>query len=117
MTKRMVLIAVFVPPDWIPKLDSLIEQGYYPNRSEAIRMAIRDLLKHHDSFKKQTSKSKLNVGRVCGWWLIRVHPRLWHGWVMVRVWFYGFAVGLGFSLRDLLRELYFVVTGRWLWRE
>jgi len=31
---------------------------------------------------------------------------------MVRLWFYSFATGLGFSLRDLLRELYFVVTGR-----
>jgi len=55
----MVLIAVFVPPDWISKLDSLVEQGYYPSRSEAIRMAIRDLLKQHDSLKKQTYKQDI----------------------------------------------------------
>jgi len=54
MTKRMVLMAVFVPPDWISKLDSLVEQGYYPNRAEAIRFAIRDLLRQHEEFKKQT---------------------------------------------------------------
>jgi len=56
MTKRMVLLAVFVPPDWIDRLDSLVEQGYYPSRAEAIRMAIRDLLKHHGAFKKQAWK-------------------------------------------------------------
>jgi len=56
MTKRMVLLAVFVPPDWVSKIDSLVERGLYPSRSEAIRMAIRDLLKHHDVFKKQTYK-------------------------------------------------------------
>jgi len=52
----MVLIAVFVPPDWIAELDGLVERGLYPNRSEAIRMAIRDLLKRHEVFKKQTYK-------------------------------------------------------------
>jgi len=52
----MVLIAVLVPPAWVTMLDSLVERGLYPNRAEAIRFAIRNLLKQHETFKKPAHK-------------------------------------------------------------
>lgn len=40
----MKLITVHVPELYIQALDQLVKDGYYPNRAEAIREAIRDLL-------------------------------------------------------------------------
>ncbi len=41
----MKLITVHLPNDQVSKLDELVRTGRYPNRSEAIRFAIRDMLK------------------------------------------------------------------------
>jgi Arc/MetJ-type ribon-helix-helix transcriptional regulator len=34
-----------VPELYLEKLDQLVDAGFYPNRAEAVRIAIRDLLK------------------------------------------------------------------------
>ena len=41
----MRLIAVHLPEKLLADIQLLVEKGHYPNRSEAIRIAIRDLLK------------------------------------------------------------------------
>ena len=41
----MRLIAVHLPERIVEDIQRLVEKGLYPNRSEAIRNAIRDLLK------------------------------------------------------------------------
>ncbi|MHA2203573.1 MAG: ribbon-helix-helix domain-containing protein [Candidatus Hodarchaeales archaeon] len=41
----MKLITVHLPNDQVLGLDELLRSGRYPNRSEAIRFAIRDMLK------------------------------------------------------------------------
>ncbi len=41
----MRLIAVHLPDRILEDIKTLVEKGLYPNRSEAIRIAIRDLLK------------------------------------------------------------------------
>ena len=41
----MKLVTVHLPQEFIVGLDDLVRQRRYPNRSEAIRIAIRDLLK------------------------------------------------------------------------
>ncbi len=41
----MRLIAVHLPDKLVEDIQELIDKGLYPNRSEAIRIAIRDLLK------------------------------------------------------------------------
>ncbi len=38
------LITLYLPEPYIKALDSLVDDRYYPNRAEAIRVAIRDLL-------------------------------------------------------------------------
>jgi len=43
--KKMQLITVHVPIAYLEGIDQLITAGAYPNRSEAIRVSIRDLLK------------------------------------------------------------------------
>ncbi len=40
----MKLITLYVPEPYLKALDQLINERYYPNRAEAIRVAIRDLL-------------------------------------------------------------------------
>ncbi|MBD3352189.1 MAG: ribbon-helix-helix protein, CopG family [Candidatus Lokiarchaeota archaeon] len=42
----MKLITVHVPEAYLNAIDQLISADAYPNRSEAIRVAIRDLLKN-----------------------------------------------------------------------
>jgi len=41
----MRLIAVHLPDRILDDIQRLVKNGLYPNRSEAIRIAIRDLLK------------------------------------------------------------------------
>jgi antitoxin ParD1/3/4 len=41
----MRLIAVHLPEKIVEDIQRLVDSGLYPNRSEAIRNAIRDLLK------------------------------------------------------------------------
>jgi len=38
------LITLYLPEPYIKALDSLVDERYYPNRAEAIRVAVRDLL-------------------------------------------------------------------------
>ena len=40
----MRLITLHLPEPYIKALDQLVADKYYPNRAEAIRVAIRDLL-------------------------------------------------------------------------
>ncbi len=41
----MRLVTVHLPGEYLHDLDELVRMQKYPNRSEAIRVAIRDLLK------------------------------------------------------------------------
>ena len=41
----MKLITVHVPEAYLSGIEELVHQNVYPNRSEVIRVAIRDLLK------------------------------------------------------------------------
>jgi len=50
--ERMVLISVHIPKQMLDELDELVREGRFPNRSEAIRTAIRDLLLREKERKK-----------------------------------------------------------------
>ena len=50
----MRLIQVYVPEDYLEALHELVRQGMYPNRSEAIRLAVRDLINRNDVLLKGT---------------------------------------------------------------
>jgi len=41
----MKLISVNIPESYLKVLEILVSEGKFPNRSEAIRVAIRDLIK------------------------------------------------------------------------
>ena len=47
------LVTVHLPSEFLHDLDELVRQKRYPNRSEAIRVAIRDLLKDEMWSKRQ----------------------------------------------------------------
>ena len=40
----MKVINLHIPETYIAALDQLVDERFYPNRSEAIRIAIRDLI-------------------------------------------------------------------------
>ena len=40
----MKLITLYLPEPYIKMLDKLVNDKFYPNRAEAIRVAIRDLI-------------------------------------------------------------------------
>jgi len=40
----MKLITLYLPITYIKALDQLVTECFYPNRAEAIRVAIRDLI-------------------------------------------------------------------------
>lgn len=42
----MKLISVQLPEAYLNGLDELVSYGYFPNKSEAIRSAVRDMLKN-----------------------------------------------------------------------
>ncbi|RLF22647.1 MAG: CopG family transcriptional regulator [Thermoprotei archaeon] len=42
---HLKLISVHLPESYVIGLDELVDRGLYPSRSEAIRIAVRDLLR------------------------------------------------------------------------
>ena len=60
----MKLISVNIPSSYLKVLEMLVVDGKFPNRSEAIRIAIRDLIKMEfviDDAIKQTSGSYIEI--------------------------------------------------------
>ncbi len=49
----MKMITLYLPEPYIQALDSLVGGRYYPNRAEAIRVAVRDLINDEVWSKKQ----------------------------------------------------------------
>jgi antitoxin ParD1/3/4 len=41
---KLKLITLYLPETYIKALDQLVGERFYPNRAEAIRVAIRDLI-------------------------------------------------------------------------
>jgi antitoxin ParD1/3/4 len=41
---EMKLITLYLPEPYIKALDQLVNEKFYPNRAEAIRVAIRDMI-------------------------------------------------------------------------
>jgi antitoxin ParD1/3/4 len=42
--KALKLITLYLPETYIKALDQLVDERFYPNRAEAIRVAIRDMI-------------------------------------------------------------------------
>lgn len=40
----MKMITLYLPEPYLEALDQLVNEKFYPNRAEAIRVAIRDLI-------------------------------------------------------------------------
>ena len=47
----MKLLTINLPQAYIDGLEKLVDDEIYPNRSEAIRIAVRDMLKREKSLK------------------------------------------------------------------
>lgn len=60
----MRLIAVHLPERIIEDINRLVDRGLYPNRSEAIRIAIRDLLKRE--LWERNMQGRMGTGEVLG---------------------------------------------------
>ncbi|ABL88717.1 transcriptional regulator, CopG family [Pyrobaculum islandicum DSM 4184] len=54
---KMSLISVHVPKKMLEELDELVRRGIFPNRSEAIRAALRDLL-YKEVFKARAPREE-----------------------------------------------------------
>lgn len=47
--EKMILISFHVPQSYVEMLDELVKSGVFPNRSEAVRAALRELLNRYMS--------------------------------------------------------------------
>ena len=57
----MKLITLHIPQKFIEALDELVARGWYPNRSEAIRVAIRDFLREMKKFMFVSDRERTNI--------------------------------------------------------
>ena len=46
----MKVVTVHLPEAYLEAIDELVKKGYYPNRAEAIRMAVRDLIRREGNW-------------------------------------------------------------------
>ena len=56
--EKMVLISVHLPKPMLEELDELVKKGVFPSRSEAIRIAIRDLLLRESSKRREQPREE-----------------------------------------------------------
>ncbi|MHA1562686.1 MAG: ribbon-helix-helix domain-containing protein [Promethearchaeota archaeon] len=54
----MRMLSVFIPESYIESLDILVAEEIFPNRSEAIRSGIRDLIRNEMLLKNAIAKRK-----------------------------------------------------------
>jgi Arc/MetJ-type ribon-helix-helix transcriptional regulator len=49
----MKMITVHIPERYLAALETLVDDGHFPSRSEAIRVAIRDLIRNEIDLQNQ----------------------------------------------------------------
>lgn len=49
----MKMITVHIPERYLAALETLVDDGHFPSRSEAIRVAIRDLIRNEMDLQNQ----------------------------------------------------------------
>ena len=52
----MKMINLYLPEPYIKALDNLVKHQHYPNRAEAIRNAVRDLIHSENGWVKEASQ-------------------------------------------------------------
>lgn len=55
---KMKMLTVFIPEKYLEYLDLMVLDDSFPNRSEAIRIAIRDLIRNEMILKNIIDKKK-----------------------------------------------------------
>ncbi len=61
--ERMKLISVHLPEWMIKELEKLVQKGYFPSRSEAIRVAIHLLIMRYQDMGSKGQQIQLIPGR------------------------------------------------------
>ena len=51
--EKMVLISVHIPKQLLEELDEMVKQGRFPSRSEAIRVAVRELIYRENGLRER----------------------------------------------------------------
>jgi len=51
--EKMVLISVHLPKQMLDELDEMVRQGRFPSRSEAIRVAVRELIYRENGLRER----------------------------------------------------------------
>jgi Arc/MetJ-type ribon-helix-helix transcriptional regulator len=59
----MKLITLHLPEPYIKDLDELVHDDHYPNRAEAIRIAVRDMLANELWERKRLNVSDMKKNR------------------------------------------------------
>jgi len=59
----MKLITLYLPEPYLEALDKLVNEKFYPNRAEAIRIAVLDLIKDELWTRKLTRPTKRKNGK------------------------------------------------------
>ncbi len=54
----MERVTLRIPKQQIEEVEQMVETGEYPNRSEAIRSAVRDMLNEHDNNEERSSDKR-----------------------------------------------------------
>ncbi len=63
-TKNMERVTLRIPKQQIEEVEQMVETGEYPNRSEAIRSAVREMLAEQESSEQSSEKRKRTWARV-----------------------------------------------------
>lgn len=53
---KMLLISVHIPKKMLEEFDDLVRRGIFPNRSEAIRAALRDFLYNRELYRPKPDR-------------------------------------------------------------
>ncbi|MEA1932294.1 ribbon-helix-helix domain-containing protein [Halohasta litorea] len=56
----MERVTLRIPKQQIEEVEEMVDTGQFPNRSEAIRSAVRDMLNEHDEAETRRSNTERN---------------------------------------------------------
>ena len=58
---KLTIISIKIPMEQLRQLDSLVQQGLYASRSEAIRAAVRRLLEDYERIKWEATANIMKL--------------------------------------------------------
>lgn len=67
MGSKLKVVTIKIPEELVEQLDKLVESGFFASRSEAIRLALRDLIERRKYMNRIIEEQRKGIRYIGAW--------------------------------------------------